>query len=111
MTSFELATLALSITLPVVGTVFCAMRWALRQELARRDAQSTAGDKLLQQRQESLALRIDSAHARINGVDQETQQLRMRTVSRKEYIPALTLIQQKLDSISMAVARLEERTK
>ncbi len=111
MTAFELATLALTVTVPVAGVVFGAMRFALRQELARREAHSVAGDAALQQRQENLTTRVDNAHTRIDGVEQELQQLRLGAVNREEYVPAITLIQQKLDGISTAVARLEERTR
>ncbi len=115
MTSFEIATLALSITVPMAGVVFGAMRWALRQEFARREVQSMAGDALLAQKQTSLQHRVERAHTRLDSmeerVDTLAQEMSRDLIRREDYVPAMALLNQKIDALSQGLARLEGHIK
>lgn len=107
MTLYQMIWLAVWLTFTIGGIVAGVVKWGLRSELRRRESESDAADALLKQRQDSLAERVNDAHKRIDGMQENMKHL----IHREDYVPQMTIITQKLDALSEAIARLEERIK
>jgi len=106
MSVFETVELAVLIVLPVIGAIWGGLRWALRKELHHQHLVSSNEDDRIKRDQEQLGAEVKRAHERIDDLSEKMDE----AVHRRDYVPAMALLNQKIDALSQAMARLEERT-